>query len=712
MGRQLEKYEIRIYDKSSNQKSYVSSTALQPPVTYAKFVLARIGGCTTAEIHAPKPGLPGTVQCGYLLEFHAKPEGGSLDQYWYGEIIECPNAGTTAETYVYRARGLMAQLSDKLILQYYTNDDTDNIVTSLIGAEFTDDTDIDSGTGQVSIGTPYALGDAEFEFTTGAQALKMLAEAQKSVDYGVDQDGLVYFKDRDTTTVRERYWVGKHLDSYETSDNSENLMNSVLMQSKKIVSGGMLTFATTDSTSITSYGERMRLEQAPDLSDPDDVYRLAEGLVADEKDPQTVVEADPQLYFTAFQFPSGAVVVTDKDGNTETLPIQKTIYELDNSGFRGRFELGDEPVKSVDEEMRAIFREVAVSKQANISLVKIDHTRGEEWRQSALSDAREQGNYNSWFGTFDDTKGIDPDYSYQHHSDKDRGYAGCWVDSDGARIQTHSIPIGPNPTTHSGTQIDTVRLHIDQDWRGRVDFTHDDDLTKYFIGSANVWKMRTGYSHAEPVAATFMNYIDTGVKWVLPAQYNIKWGTKGMAAAGSTFYMYVGYKDANNLLWVEHANGAANFTAKLYEKVGGGASTQIGSTLTLTKDTNYQLEATIRTTATNCKLEVFDYSDVSQGSTSATRSVMTGMTQVGPYLWLTATAQAYLDYFEIWNEATVLVIELSRDGGTTWTDASVAEGTTNLNVDISGQPNGDGTLLMRASMVHPARLYGWGVSWT
>jgi len=183
-----------------------------------------------------------------LLEFHAKPNGGSLDRYWYGEIIECPNTGSTADEYVYRARGLMAQLSDKIILQYYTGADIDDMLTTttgLIVSEFSVNTDISSSTTEVSVGSPYTLGDAEFEFTTAAQALETLADAQKAIDYGVDQDGKVYFKDRDTTTVVERYWVGKHLESYDTADNAEDLMNSIIMQSKEVVSGGQL-YAKSD----------------------------------------------------------------------------------------------------------------------------------------------------------------------------------------------------------------------------------------------------------------------------------------------------------------------------------------------------------------------------------------------------------------------------------------------------------------------------------
>ena len=528
MSALLEKYEIRVYNKAGTQTAYVSSTAGQPAVVVCRFTLARIGGCTTLELSSPAPGLPGTVVCGYLIEFWAKPVGGSLARYWRGEIIECPNTGNTADVLEYRAVGLMSQLSRKLVLKYYSGTAIDTLLTAaspsgLIKSEFIINTDIADDVSEVSLGSAYTIGDAEFEFISGAAALKLLADAQKLVDYGVDQDGAVYFKDRDTTTVVERYWVGKHLAAYETADNMDNLTNSLLLQSKKVVAGGMLTVAKSDSTSITAYGERMKLTQIPHLSDASDVFRMAEGMVANEKDPRTEVDADVLLSFSDFYFPTGAVVVTDIDGNTVTLPIQKTIYTLDSSGFRGRFELGDEPVMSIDEEMQAIFRDVDLNKQSAISAVKIEHTRGEEWRQTALIDARGEGNYNSWFGTFDDTRGIDLDNSFHMYADKKRAFTGCSWNAAQSRIQTFSIPLGPNPATHSGMDVDTVRLHIDQDWRGRVDFLVEEDYSEFFNGTYADWKLRAGYGHLEPVNSLFTYYKDDGDDFVLPAEYNIRW---------------------------------------------------------------------------------------------------------------------------------------------------------------------------------------------
>jgi hypothetical protein len=707
----LEKYEIRVYDKSGTQKAYASSTAGEPVVISAKFVLARIGGCTTATIEAIAPGLPGTVVCGYLLEMWAKPVGGSLARYWRGEVVECPNAGNTADVLEYRAVGLMSQLSRKLILQYYSNDDTDNIVTSLIGAEFTDDTDVDSGTGEVSIGTPYALGDAEFEFISGAEALKLLADAQKLVDYGVDQDGKVYFKDQDITTVVERYWVGKHLASYETADNMDGLVNSLLLQSKKVVGGGMLTIGTTDATSITSYGERMKLEQIPHLRDASDIFRMAEGKVASTKDPRTEVEADVLLSFADFHFPTGAVVVTDIDGNAVTLPIQKTIYTLDSNGFRGRFELGDEPVMSVDEEMQAIMQEVGVGKQSQISLTKIEHTRGQEWQQAALIDAREQGNYNSWFGTFESTTFIDQDNSHNMSHDASRGYVGCDHDHTDSTVQTFSIPLGPNPATHAGTEIDSVRLHIDQDWHGRINFSGVNDITDYFLGSTTSYIIRDGYAQCEATAGNYMYYKNDGTVFALPQEYNVKFGLKDMPAGGSCV-MYVGYLSALNYIRVVATNGTATWGAGLYANVAGAGDGLIASVTGLTKDTDYQIEARIRNGATtDSEIEVYDYADVSKGSDTGTIAAM-ALVSAGPLTFYSGAAvQAYLDYFELPIYSNRLVVSLSRDGGTTWTDAAINAGDTYKIVDISAQPVGTGNLLMKAAIKHPGRLYGWGASW-
>jgi hypothetical protein len=84
----------------------------------------------------------------------------------------------------------------------------------------------------------------------------------------------------------------------------------------------------------------------------------------------------------------------------------------------------------------------------------------------------------------------------------------------------------------------------------------------------------------------------------------------------------------------------------------------------------------------------------------------------------TSTARTQIDYWRLLkgdDEGNRLVYKISRDGGTTWTsktgDTWFTDGYDKDDIDISAQPNGDKTLIVRIELRWPAMQKGFGMAW-
>jgi hypothetical protein len=701
----IEKFEIRVDDKAGVAKAYYSSTAMRAEVLAMSFSTKRIGGCNALSITTSYEGLPGTVEPGYLVEVWVKPQGGSLTRYWWGEFTNVPDSGGTSRMKRYEAKGLGSQLKQKIILKYYAGAAMNTLISSLITSEFSVDTDVSNSTTEVSLGSPYTVGDAEFEFVDGLNALESLAAVQKSVNYGVDQDGKVYFKDRDISTVLDRFWVGKDIEQYEPQKRLDDVMNSLIIQSKQVVGGGFLTMQKKDATSITAYGERTKIKQVPYFKDATDAWRLAEGLVAADKDPKT--EADVTLgEFVDFQFPHGIVKLTDVDGNESSLEVQAVVYSMDESTpLRGRFEVGDAPPVAYLDEMQRVLREMDVGQKSNISAVQIEHTAGEEWKQDVLVDARKQGNMNVFVDTFKDVKALDQTLTFNMDVDSKRNAALADIDAGASRYVTNIIPGGRLPAT--------IRLHYYTDLYGRVNFVDKQDLSDFFQSNSD-WRIRDGYSQAEhfQTDASFLKYL-FGTQFVLPDTYTVRFGVTPVSAKTVYWYFYAGWLDATHWIRIRMQNTTSNFIFWVQYNNGGGVQTLAPNYLG-TKDLAHEVEYIVRNSPANSTMTIFQGG--SQVFTNTYSVPDINCTEMGPDEFYDGGSGenqlGYLDYLEL-QEMGAAAFSLTRNDGGTWVNdpasPTTAHGQVNKDITMSGA--GDPEFRIRCNLSAPARLYGWGISW-
>jgi hypothetical protein len=707
----IDYFEIRAYNRSGTKTAFISSTAEGHCLTGGQFTLNRNHGCGAFTFTLNRKEFTGTIDHGYKVEVWVNPGTGS-DRYYTGIITSIPAAGTTAIQVRYEAQGLWYQVERQSISKFYEGAAINTIVTAILD-DIDDDSDIDPSTGGISLASAYPLGDFEAEMMNAADALKLLAEVQGDVQYGVDQDGKLYFIDDSTTDVAH-FWVGKHLEKFEPRELSDGVINRLYMQSRKLIGGGHLTLTrdqTTGDHSITNLGLRDSVAQIPHLSDPDDVWRWAEKQLGDSGI-KTICEAKP-VGFSEFVFPRGNARITDLDGTEYSLPIQAVTYRFDQAaGFIGEMQIGTEPVPELGEQIRRIVREVKLSKSNAVSLTKIEHTRGEEFHQDSIVDGQVNGFLNHWTFFGENLKPFDVEESYNMWHIKEHHSLGAPMDKTKARYQTVS---GMIPT---GQSVETVRLHCDSDFYGRISFEQEEDISDTWFENRTYWDTYDGKARARAIKSgsahptEFMYY---NTLFLMPAYYKIRYGfTDVDTSTAYIFTFYYNYVDVNNWCRVEQYD-TGSYSRFRWSKNVAGSITNIAQSDEL-RGADHEVE--IYSIAPSSTAHVKIYRGGVLQTTLSNTNVPSpgGAVKWGPDAWVfgaspPGTPLALLDYLE-WEGVAAgydIQLSISRDGGTTWTNAALTHGEVHKDVSLSAQPSGS-DLMIRADVDHPCRIYGLGLS--
>lgn len=691
-------YEIRINRYGGSEGTIINSSAGRTPVLSMSFELNRLGGCGDLEMIVGREyladvatGTGYTINNRDVIQVWAKTldPGATLTRYYKGIILTKPWPGTSAKQVKYTARGLWRQAEEQQLVKYYEGKDVDALVIDLL-AVLDDDSLIDSSTSEISIGTPVTIGDFEAEFMKFSDALKLLADIQQDVEYGVDQDGKLYFRDIDTT-VLTHYVEGTSLVSLDGESSAQKLVNRVHMQSKQLVGGGALTLTRSDGASVTADGLTQDVVSVPHLADADNLWAFAQNHLNEHAERDTI-EAVPRL-FSKFMWPSGRVKITNKAGTEYTLPIQAVRYTIEGgTGMTGTLALGDEEPRSLSDEMRAMFADIRAQKSTAISLTKIEHTRGEEWRQTAIVDARKQGNLNTFIDTLDNLKGLDLDLSWHMLHDNKRKYIGASMDKLNNRIISNIIP--------SGRPVDTIRVHADCDFYGRVGFEIDADITDFFeavVDDISDWRVPYATNSMDAVRTTAVCRYKSDHEFGVAFKAFMKMSDYISGSAGGFIWNWV---DSNNFCEALVAASGATLTALQYW-VGGTPTFNNNNMGGIYKPVF--IEVTVRNTPTTTTAKFYDQNMVLRDTRTLAMPVVTGR-PVGFY----QRGGMEVDFFEE-QELGDINIWVSRDGGTTYTAATIVHGQNNVDVNVSGQPSGT-DIRIKAEVKHPSRLYGWGIS--
>ena len=722
----LEYYELVITTRAGVQTALVSSSAPHGGALSCEFDIDSNGGCADMTFAVARDTLQGSIALGSLVTFRAQLVGGSLTTYWTGVVTSRPATGTTARALEYEAKGLWYELGGALIVKYYEGADIDDVVVDILADIDTPVTAVSASASEISIASPYTVADIEAEFDNPTDVIAQLALMQGDVQYGVDQNGKLYFKDLSTADVLH-YFVGQHLTRLDVREDVDAVVNDVYAQSKQVVGGGNLTLHRDDATSKAAYGTRAKLIQVRNTKVGSDVARYADSIIARYKNPPRVVEADLPG-FSEFVFPRGQIRIVD-NGTVYHLPIQRVAYKLDGvAGLVGSLSIGDRPSPKMEDAMLETVRRVERAQSGAISLTKIEHTGGEEFAQQALVDARLNGWLNTFYDTVADTKLWDPINTARVYV-YDNALIVDPAKSVGVQLVSNGIPTGDVPTT--------VRLGFHFDANGRVSFANDGDVATFFeSGAGNPptdWRVDTARGMENFQNGNVVYYLETvGTGFELAANHGVAFryndGGVTPAGGGAAAYIlcYVGYVDGANYVRIAIIRTAGTISAELATVVAG--VTTVLDTLPITEGIDDYVIRLTYLDGSGHRLEVWDKDDTAVLHNGAYRSLtVPAGSRIGLDQWFDATVgiRAHVRWFEVEEPiggggvASPGSVFLSRKD-----DFDDAEFTAGIDmeggwhgnpyivfqdVDLTSLASGS-TLRAWFRFRHPQRLKGWSIS--
>lgn len=678
-----------------------------------EFELLRDGGCGDATIELMRervPGPPRAAQFGYKIApgdvidiyLHSWYFGDITTKWYQGVVTKMDDPEGFGETITIKAEGLWKFLSKRLVTKYYEGKAINLMVADIL-ADVYAESRLSSGASGISITYPYTISDVEFELTSFSDAIAALAAVQLNVQYGIDQNGLLYFRDISTTTMLTKQ-VGINVSSYEKYAEADDLTNHYLLQAKQLVGGANLILSKESAASITSYGRRTKVLPVTGLQNLSDLARYGTSLLDETDEPNTHVELDVvgDVYYL---FPRGNCKIVKLDRTVMDLPIRSVKYTFAGNATM-KLGLGDAPENSLSEEIRRMTRQVTVGKQSSMSNTKIEHTKNEEWAQSVRIDAGKQGNLTLYYDVFDSARGLDP---------ASRGYLhdttiGC---------MRNRLPPGTMPYTDMysipidiGAVVGTVRAHLWIDQLGIVEFKSSDVLREYFSDANNSWTCET-------VGLVSSSRTDK-ILWEYEAQqpgpaYTIHaWVTSGaIDDAGHYQDIIFNYADDNNYGGLRFVHAAANvWKAKLFKYVSAAYSDVAWAEMTVAP---VKVEVDVRNSPTDTTARVYDtYGNVIATVVLAVPGYTAGSSTLrtwGFVGWdnpagMYVTKAGWVELGGAFN------VYVKRNTGTGWVTAVsglVTDGEVNVDVDVSSQATGT-TIQMRCYMRGNMALKGWGWS--
>lgn len=708
-------YKIEFNDRTPTlvAKLIKDQTApIHPELIRMNWSTHNLGGCGAAMLEIKKDGLQGTPLRGHTVKINVgRPESTSYAFHYQGTIVETP-VYTQNNTVIYKAFGFWMQVESQHVVKYYAGKPVDDIVKDILADIDTPNSDISTSTAKISIGAPYTPSDVEAEYVTAASLIKTLALIQGNVEYGVEPNGQFYFRDKVVTSDDRVYYEGQHFAEVDIREISDRVVNRLYMRSKEVVGGGQLTLKrddTTSSTKIADIGIRSAVVDIPHIRTHADIWRYAQYYLA-EHGAQNIsdVKIGPILDFI---WPSGWVTLRNKAGtNVAQVPIESVTYEYDEDGFRGYLHLGPAPAPIFGTEMQALLRHLENERSAQVSNIKIDHSRGEEWAQDLIIDARKAEMLNQFYDTFSDIKAIDLSLSRKmFHADK-HYYVGAGQESPlNAVVVSNEIP--------TGEDFDDVRVYLDVDLDGTIQFDRDADFDNSFI-QVNTWELDgTNQRAINTIPDAFLELLQTPSRPYAVAGYTIEFAFDNVDVAfGNPWRFCWSRLDGLNFNYIEMLNqgGPNRTTIDLYAMIGGVPTSSLG-TITGAFQQNMRVEIIARNLGPpNTTVTAWDKTtDVLIGSVNTALLGLTAAYKVGPTDWYGSIPFpniAELDWIKPDTEIGGIVVEVSRTNGANWTSVgAVLDGQNSYDVDISGQPSGN-QLRLRSTMDWPTRLYSWGVA--
>jgi hypothetical protein len=760
--------EVKVFDQSNGTtlKAYFSNRLSGGGAIHSlKYENMRIGGCGELTMQANRTRQAGNaIAYGNIIEVWTSSDDEALGRRYKGVVLSI-ETDYKADTVKVNAWGLWHQFEWQIVVDYIEGASVATIVDDVFDGVVANT--YCSATPTISIASPLTLGDAEFSFQPASDIFKKLAEVQGGIDYGVDADGVFYFRDS-TTTKRGSFQVGVNMADFNVSERGDEMYNDVYIKTKGLVSAGHLTIHEADAASISSYKKRSKVIETPEFTAIADAIAWGEGQVSENHDPIKEYSFTPMLT-TESHFPyTGTITLVDKDGTQiASLTIEGVDYSYNHAGLKQKISAGNRDASFDAAKMFSdLGRKVRLLETSGISGAKIKHKQFDEFRQYVEENAMSTGRYNVFNQDMSDgesgiTRTVEKYSGFRHFHWEGIGRAffhthvRCDSMASPGIIQTIEIP--------TGRKLDSLRVYYHVDHYGRYVFDTPNSLQDWY--NSNCYDATTGGFKIDEVNGYLIGH---------PLMVDTNWGGAPDGGRGRLdlqpknwtrellshdlvpeFYSESGNEiiqfrlndiagstgDIPFRCWFNYKPGAPINYAEMYIKIGATDwEVHCDPYLNSIKDTpncdHFHIASgadyivALTTTEAEVIVWVYDTSMSLQGFITPTMARQTSRRFVIRNMknsdYPAETGDVGMAWFEIANKTVKvgdpdsghlysqrIVLEVSRDAGTTWTSFTPLDinGYSYHDFDISGQPNGTNTIMIKATLTWPAILFGFGAAW-
>lgn len=752
--------EVKVFDQADGTtlKAYFSNRLSGGGAIHSlKYENMRIGGCGELALVANRTRQTGSVVAyGNIIEVWTSSDDEASGRRYKGVILSL-ETDYAKDTIKINAWGLWHQFEWQVVVDYIEGASIATIVDDVFDGIAANT--YCNATPSISIASPVTLGDAEFSFQPASDIFKKLAEVQGGIDYGVDADGIFYFRDS-ITTKRGSFQIGVNMADFNISERGDELFNDAYIKTRGLVSAGHLTMHEDDDTSIASYKKRSKVIETPELTSVSDAITWGQSQISDNHDPIKEYSFTPILT-TESHFPyTGTIAIVDASGSQiASLAIEGVTYEYGNSGLKQRVSSGNRDASFDAAKMFSdLGRKVRMLEAGNISGEKIKHKQFDEFRQYVEENAMSTGRYNVFNQDMSDgesgvTRSVEKFTGFRHFHfgmmlSKSYFHRHVRVDSMHypGYLETTEIP--------TGRKLDSLRVYYHVDHYGRYLFDNPDSLQDW--ENTNCYDPITGGYMIDTVNAYLVGHpamsdaSPRGALWLRPKNWTRELLSHDLQPEyySQSDYDYIQFRldDLSGSLndipfrcWFNYKPGAPINYADVYVKVAAtDLEVHIDPYLNNTIDTpncdhvhipsgadyifrlGYPVGGYVSAQIFDTSMNLVDQVVVTMANQTNRRFVIYTMKNSD---YPAETGDVGMEWFEI---ATTLlngsaeyysqriVISVSRDGGTTWTDYTPIDinGYTYHDFDISAQPDGSNTIKIKAALTWPAILYGFGAAWS
>lgn len=234
------KYEVELRDKAGNLKQY-----LTPWVEDLQWEWNRIGGCGNCRVKLAMTYRKIDFDAGDDIQIRIK-SGSTTKLVYRGWIIDPGHKLREKQSINLEVRGYFDKLKkiaihDSGAVKQYTSTLVSDIVDNIVDTFITPNSDITKGTIDAAIFTADSL---KFK-TSVAAALRTLAELIGDAEYGVNEN-LVFFWRTESTTLRQKFFVGNNVEVLDRKINWDKLINKIVFEGGTV--GGATFTKTAEAT--------------------------------------------------------------------------------------------------------------------------------------------------------------------------------------------------------------------------------------------------------------------------------------------------------------------------------------------------------------------------------------------------------------------------------------------------------------------------------